>query len=277
MTGTFHVAAERLDRPGSYGLRDGVVVPIASMYKVLLALEVAEAFDRGRLRPDAPCVVTPGEHTPGGAGLNRFAHPASVSLRDLLYLALAWSDNTASDVLLERVGLDAVNDRAARLGLDSVQVIGGCRLLLRRAGEDLGYPTEDAAVAADWTPRTDDADLRLDRTTRGSAADLARLAGLLARDRAASPAACRLVRDLMRRQVWTARFTRGFPKPDWVVTSKTGTLSPWRGEFGVLERADGAAVAVAVVVRQSAAATPADVVDRAVGAAARDAVREVLA
>lgn len=274
--GAFFVAVERLDRPGSAGLRSADVVPIASMYKVLLALEVAAAFSRGELRPDMRCIVSPREHTPGGPGLNQFAHPAVVSLRDLLYLSLAWSDNTASDVLLERVGVDAVNDRASKLGLDSLRVVGGCDVLLRRAGEDLGYETESAAVEADWAPRTDDADLCLERTTRGSAADLARLAALIAQDRAASPAACGLVRDLMRRQVWTARFARGFPTTSWAMASKTGTLTPWRGEFGVLERNDGVKAAIAVVVRQSRAATPADVVDREIGAVARAAMDTVM-
>jgi beta-lactamase class A len=270
--GTFHVACLRLDRHDSFGMRDTEVVPIASMYKTLLALEVAEAFVLGDLQPDTQLRVTADQFCPGGQGLNQFAHPVVISLADLLYLSLAWSDNTASDLLFDHVGLDALHERADALGLESVRVVGGCRTLLRNAGEDLGYASEAEAIEADWAPRSETADLVLERTTRASAADLARLGSLLAAERAARPEACRLVQELMRRQVWTTRFAVAFPAPSWNRAGKTGTLLPWRGEFGVVQRDDGAQLAVAVVVRQHHPAIPDDVVDRAVGSVARSAV-----
>jgi beta-lactamase class A len=269
--GTFHVACRRLDEPGSFSLRDTEVVPIASMFKVLLALEVAEAFARRDLRPDAQLRVTTDQHCPGGLGLNQFTRPAAISMADLLYLSLALSDNTASDLLLAHIGLDALHARAEALGLETVHVVGNCRTLLRNAGEDLGYASEAEAVEADWAPTTDAADLVLERTTRASTADLAQLASLLALERAVRREACRLVRDLMRRQVWKFRFAGAFSPPAWTRAAKTGTLQPWRGEFGVLARRDGAQLAVAVVVRQHRRDTPDAVVDRAVGAVARSA------
>jgi beta-lactamase class A len=269
--GIHYVACQRVGGPGSFGLRDTEVVPIASMFKVLLALEVADAFARGKLQPRAQLRVSPEQHCPGGPGLNRFTGPATLSLADLLYLCLALSDNTASDLLLEHVGLDALHARAEALGLETVSVVGSCRTLLRNAGEDLGYPSEAEAVTADWAPTTDAADLVRERTTRASAADLARLASLLALERAARPEACRVVHDLMRRQVFTARLAGAFSPPGWKVAGKTGTLQPWRGELGVVARRDGVRLAVAVVVRQHRRDTPVAVVDRAVGAVARSA------
>ena len=263
--GTWHVAARRLDGPGSFSLRETEVVPIASMFKVLLALEVAEGFARGELRPDAPVQITAEQHSPGGFGLNQFTAPATVSLADLLYMSMAWSDNTAADVLLEHVGLDALHARAQGLGLESVRIVGNVRTLLRNAGEDFGYGSEAEAVAADWAPTTDAADLALERTTRASTADLARLGSLLALDQAARPEACRLVRDVMRRQVWSFRFAGAFSPPSWTLVAKTGTLAPWRGELGVLTRDDGVQLAVAVMVRQHRIDIPDAVVDQAVG------------
>ena len=270
--GRFHVAATRLDRPGSFALRQDEVVPIASMYKVLLALEVAEAFHDGRLAPQQEVRVTGEQHCPGGLGLNQFANPVTLSLHDVLYLSLAWSDNTASDLLLDRVGLEAVHGRADLLGLSTLIVPGGCRRLLRDAGEDLGYASEAAAVAADWTPRSDDADLDLTRTTRASVSDLARLAGMIDAGRAAHPDACRTVREVMARQIWTTRFASAFSLPAWSLSSKTGTHSPWRGELGIITREDGARVALAVVVRQHSARASESVVDAAVASVASAAV-----
>jgi len=274
--GTWHVAVRRLDAPGSFGLLQAEVVPIASIFKILLAIEVADAFARGSLWPETRLRVAAEQHCPGGAGLNNFAHPVSISLADLLYLCLALSDNTASDLLLEQVGLDALHARAEALGLDTVRVVGSCRTLLRNAGEDFGYASESDAVAADWAPTTDAADLVPERTARASVADLARLASLLAREQAARPEACRRVLDVMHRQVWTARFAAAFAAPAWTRASKTGTLAPWRGEAGVVTRRDGARFAVAVMVRQHRVAIADAVVDAAVAAVARGAVELAL-
>ena len=275
--GVWYVAARRLDGPGSFGLRDAEVVPIASTFKVLLALEVADAFARGDVLPDAQVTVTAEQRCPGGAGLNNFAHPVTISTADLLYLCLALSDNTASDLLLEQVGLDALHARAEALGLETMRVVGSCRTLLRNAGDDFGYATEAEAVEADWAPTTDVAELVLERTTRASTADLARLASLLAREQAARPEACRMVREAMRRQVWTSRFAGTFSPPAWIRAGKTGTLQPWRGEFGVVTRHDGVQLAVAVMVRQHRLDIPDAVVDAAVGTVARGAVGLALA
>jgi beta-lactamase class A len=270
--GNFHIACRRLDAPGEFVLRDLETVPIASMYKVLLALEVADAFERGDLAPDTILHVVPAQHSPGGFGVTEFAYPVDVALRDLLYMSLAWSDNTSADLLLELVGLDAVVARARGLGLASVGIVGGCRTLLSNAGRDFGYVTDTEAELSDWVPTSDASDLLLDRTTRASVADLSRLAELIDAESAASPGACRLVRDLMSRQIWTTRFAYSFPTPGWTRATKTGTLSPWRGEFGILCRADGARFALAVVVRQHYASSLGDVVDRAVSAVASSAI-----
>jgi beta-lactamase class A len=229
--GTFYLACHRVDEHGSFTLRESEIVPIASMFKVLLAVEVADGFVQGHLNRDAELRVETQQHSPGGLGINQFAGPVTISMVDLLYLSLAWSDNTASDLLLPYVGLEALHARAKGLSLETVHIVGDCRALLRNAGKDLGYATESIAAEHDWAPPTDDADLVLRHTTRASTSDLARLAIHLARGTAARPEACRLVRDLMSRQVWTARFARAFPSPQWTRTGKTGTLQPWRGEF----------------------------------------------
>ncbi len=271
-----HVACRRLDAPGEHTQRADEVVPIASMYKVLLALEVADAFERGALRPETRVEVGPESRSPGGFGLTRFAHPAAISLHDLMYMSLAWSDNTAADVLLDLVGVDAVHDRAARLGLGSFWLAGSCRTLLANAGADFGYATDEEAELGDWSPLADASDLVLERTTRGSVADLVELAARLDAGDAARPGACARVRDVMSQQVWTFRFAQAFPEPEWSRACKTGTLSPWRGEFGLITHRDGARFAIAVAVRQRHAGAPADAVDRAVADAARDAVQGVM-
>lgn len=272
--GRFYISAHCLDGPGAFAVREREAVPIASMYKVLLALEVAERISTGVLDPHELIAVDPVNHTPAGVGLNQFRWPAYVARADLIHLALAWSDNTASDLLHGDVGTQALMLRAARLGLGSVSVIGDCRTLLGNAGEDLGYSSAQQAEAADWAPPSDASDLDRTRTSVASAHDLTTLAEALATDSAASPAASSLVRRSMKEQVWTSRFGRAFPSPPWHRCSKTGTLPPWRGEFGIVW-ANRMRVAVCVILRQASATTTEEQLDSAVASVAAQVVAHV--
>lgn len=82
------------------------VVPAASTIKLF----VASAFWRSRLDPGERAAVP---QVPWSLA-DRLSGP--VTLADCALLMLAFSDNAATNVLLSRLGFDAVNDEARRLG-----------------------------------------------------------------------------------------------------------------------------------------------------------------
>ena len=88
------------------------VVPAASTIKLF----VASAFWRSGLDPSERVDVPP---VPWSVA-DRLAGP--VTLADCALLMLAFSDNAATNVLLERLGLDAVNEEADRLGCERTEV-----------------------------------------------------------------------------------------------------------------------------------------------------------
>lgn len=88
------------------------VVPAASTIKIF----VASAFCRSGLDP-AERIEVP--HVPWSVA-DRLAGP--LTLADCAVLMLAFSDNAATNVLLDRLGLDAVNEEAARLGAERTAV-----------------------------------------------------------------------------------------------------------------------------------------------------------
>jgi beta-lactamase class A len=88
------------------------VVPAASTIKLF----VASAFWRSGLDPSERVDVPP---VPWSVA-DRLA--GSVTLADCALLMLAFSDNAATNVLLERLGLDAVNEEADRLGCERTEV-----------------------------------------------------------------------------------------------------------------------------------------------------------
>jgi beta-lactamase class A len=99
------------------------VVPAASTIKLF----VASAFWRSAL--DAAEVV---EAPPAGWSVADAL--ASVTLGDCALLALAFSDNSATNVLLGRLGFDAVNEEARRLGCERTEVR---RLMLGEGPENI--------------------------------------------------------------------------------------------------------------------------------------------
>ena len=88
------------------------VVPAASTIKLF----IASAFWRSGLDAGERVDVPP---VPWSVA-DRLAGP--VTLADCALLMLAFSDNAATNVLLERLGLDAVNEEAARLGCERTEV-----------------------------------------------------------------------------------------------------------------------------------------------------------
>ena len=87
------------------------VVPAASTIKLF----VCSAFWRSSLEPAEVVDVPP---VPWSVA----DQLASVTLGDCALLALAFSDNAATNVLLDRLGFDAVNEAAARLGCERTEV-----------------------------------------------------------------------------------------------------------------------------------------------------------
>jgi beta-lactamase class A len=61
------------------------------------------------------------------------------SLRDLTGMMLVVSDNAATDAVLHRVGLAAVNARATSLGLTGTVLEADLRTLVDSIGQDAGY------------------------------------------------------------------------------------------------------------------------------------------
>jgi beta-lactamase class A len=89
-----------------------VVVSAASTIKIF----VASAFWRSGLDPDERVRVPA---VPWSLS-DKLAGP--LTLADCALLMLAVSDNAATNVLLERLGFDAVNEEAARLGCERTKV-----------------------------------------------------------------------------------------------------------------------------------------------------------
>jgi beta-lactamase class A len=102
-------------------LRANEVFPTASSIKLAVLYELYRQVEEARLdlsevtRPPLPRVR-------GGGVLQELGDHVSLSWRDLAVLMMGWSDNEATNLLIERVGRDAVNRRLDALGLGATRL-----------------------------------------------------------------------------------------------------------------------------------------------------------
>ncbi|WP_113701393.1 serine hydrolase [Nonomuraea lactucae] len=266
VTGWLHAAD--LDTGREVGHGSDEPVPTASVFKVPLMVELCRQADAGLLDPAARVTVRAADRVFGPTGVSAMLDDVTMSLRDLAYLMIAVSDNTAADVLSARVGLDAVNAMLSRFGLEGTRVRHTTAALFESMVEDTGHgwpyldPVEIASLRV-LDPR---------RANRSTPRETARLFGLIWRDEAASPGSCAWMRAVLNKQVWPHRLASGFPYDDVDVSGKTGTLPTLRNEAGVVEYPDGGRYAVAVFTRSSSPAVNQPRADAVIGTAARMAV-----
>ncbi|SNS67027.1 beta-lactamase class A [Asanoa hainanensis] len=268
-----------IDRGTQLSVRADERVVLASIFKVLLVLEFARQAAAGQLDPTERVLVRAADRL-GGWGTAGCADDAELSLRDLAYFAMSFTDNTAADLLLRRVGPDVLPLLAAELGLTSTRITGGPRELLESMYEDVGAAGDEEFVKI--FPTLDPDRVRAmrvfdpDQTTSSTPREVTRLLELIWRDEAGPPAATAMVRGLMARQIFFTRIASGFPN-GVRVSAKTGTLPGLHMEAGVVEYPDGGRYALAIFARAHQLDFRRIDVDLAMGEAARTAVEALRA
>ena len=122
--------------------------PQASSIKLAVLYELYRQAEDGRVdlgeltRPPLPRVR-------GGGVLQELGNQVSLTWRDVAVLMMGWSDNAATNVLIDRVGMDAVNRRLDSLGLRATRLRRKMMDLdaARRGDENVSTPAEMRQLA----------------------------------------------------------------------------------------------------------------------------------
>lgn len=257
-------------------LRADERVVLASVFKVAVAVAFACAVEQGRLDPAMPAVVTR-EYRRGGSGFGGFEHDATAALGDLAELMMTLSDNAATDVIIDAVGMPAVQQVIDDLRLADTAIAGRTIDDLAREEQELramGVPGLSDAPKDPFAEVPAEMLLKLSTVDPGTALtystpqDMTELLDAIWTDRSGPPAACAAVRATMSRQVWSHRLSAGFDST-YQVSGKTGTLEGIRNEVGVVTTPEGRSFAVAVFTRSPDPAAHNPAHDTVIGAAAR--------
>jgi beta-lactamase class A len=95
--------------------------PLASSIKLAVLYELYRQAEEGRV--DLAEVTTPPLPRAGGGGvLQELGGRVSLTWRDVAVMMMGWSDNEATNLLIAKVGMDAVNRRLDALSLPAVRL-----------------------------------------------------------------------------------------------------------------------------------------------------------
>jgi len=237
--------------------------PMASTFKVPIAVQLLSRIDRGEVRLDQMVTLEPHDLHPGSGTLsNLFKQPGvSLSVRNLMELMLLISDNSATDIMLRLAGgPEAVTAKMRELGISGIDV---SRPTVRLISEWLGA---DLPPEKDWTPdlfgklhaavpaetrRSAVAKFNADPRDTAQPAAMADLLLKIYSKKLHKPESADLLLDIMRRcQTGDARI-KGMLPPDTVVAHKTGSIGSTINDVGIVTLPDNAGhVVLALFVKQ---------------------------
>ena len=285
LDGVTRYAAIDLKSMRTVGFEADVPTPMASTVKIAVAIEVLARADAGEIGLDDMIAIEPRHLRPGhGLIASRIGAPGvSLSIRRLIRLMLAESDNTATDVLFDLVeGPSAVQDRLRSLGIDGMRVDRTIlEMMSDRRGIHVAAPGGEYSLEQ-WKSNA----ARLSKSELAAAGRafvgdhrdtttplaMARLLVAIATGVVASPGHLTILRDCLGACSTGARRIRSGVPAGARVENKTGSLvGVVSADAGIVTLPTGDQIALAVFVMGSTAS--AEEQDRVISDLARTILR----
>jgi beta-lactamase class A len=121
--GRVAVAVKHLTTGESFTLNADEVMPTASLIKLPIMVEVYQQAADGKVKLTDAVNLKEADKVPGSGILTmHFSDGASFPLRDAVRLMIAYSDNTATNLVLDKIGIRSVNERMGALGLKETRL-----------------------------------------------------------------------------------------------------------------------------------------------------------
>ncbi len=233
--GTVSVYARNLDTGQDFAVGADTKIRTASTIKLPILCALEDLVAKGRIAWTLPVPVRAEDRVSGSGVLAELLPGATLPLRDVATLMIIVSDNTATNLVIDRITADAVNDYLDTLGLTatrSMRKVRGDGTALKpaegwsRAGKQ---PENQRFGIGSSTPR-----------------EMVRLLELLEQGQVVSPTASKNVLDLLKRQQFKTGIGRRVGG-EVQVASKSGALDALRSDVGIAYT-KGGRIAMAITV-----------------------------
>lgn len=205
-TGKWGIVITKLGSDNRIKINSDLVFPSASLIKVPIMVEVMRQAAIGSISLEQQLEVT-ASHKTGGAGiLKELRAGLTMTVQELVTLMIVLSDNTATNMLIELVGMGEINHTCEEYGLTST--------VLRRKMMDF----EAARAGAE---------------NETSAADMARIFQAIYDSQGIPQAYGQQMLDILKRQQVRDKLPFYLPE-ETVFANKTGTLPGVEHDAGLL-------------------------------------------
>lgn len=185
----------------------------ASTVKIPIMIQVYRQIDRGERSLDDRYVLSAADRAVGSGVLLHLHEGMEVTLNDLIYLMISISDNTATNVLIDLVGMDQVNATMQELNMRRSTL--GRKMKGRPAQGD---------EQENWATPNDYADVLMALLKKNVAAD----------------ASCDKMIEMLETQQNTRRISRYLPEVDGIRWgSKTGSVKGVCNDVGFIATDEG--------------------------------------
>jgi beta-lactamase class A len=229
--GKVAIAVRHLLTGETYSLNGDQVMPTASLIKFPVMLEVYLQVAEGKVKLSDMVTLHDKDKVPGSGILTtHFSDGATFPLRDAVRLMIAYSDNSATNLVLDKIGIDSTNKRMAAWGCPETRI---------NAKVFLGSKT---SVNPERTKK-----YGLGSTT---ANDMVKLLEKVYKNEVVDAKACKEMLDHMKQCQFKDGLPRFLPKGT-VVANKTGAVNDSRTDAGILYLKSGP-VAVCVLTTDNA-------------------------
>lgn len=232
--GQVFLYARNLGTGAAFGWREDERVRTASTIKLPIMAAVFAHVRAGKARWDEPIELREQDKVSGSGILHELSPGVRLPLRDLVRLMIVVSDNTATNLVLDRISADAVNAFLDTLGLKQTRSLRK----VRGDGTDLKAPSG-------WSQ----AGLREENRRFGlgvsTSREMVELLALLDQGKVVSPEDSRQMLAILERQQYKDGIGRKLAA--YKVASKSGALDALRSDVGIVSM-PRAKVAMAITV-----------------------------
>jgi beta-lactamase class A len=132
--GDVGVAVKHIETGEEICVNGDTYFPMASVFKVPVFVEVMAQIMEGRFTLEDEISIQKADQHLGSGYLSDLDAPGiTLSIKNLINLMMMISDNSATDILLAKVGAENVNNRLRSYGLEKITVDRSCQHLIMDA------------------------------------------------------------------------------------------------------------------------------------------------
>ena len=233
--GTVVLHAKNLSTGQEFGVAPDTRVRTASTIKLPILCALESLVAAGTVKWDERITLKAEDKVSGSGVLSSLTDHTDLTVRNLAILMIVLSDNTATNLILDRIGADAVNDYLDTIGLVKTRV----NRKVRGDGTKLSSPSG-------WSKAGQLEDNKRFGLGVSTPREMVRLLELLHDGKVVSPDASKDIIAVLKMQRDNSGIRRHTPD-DVPVANKSGALDALRSDVGIVYTRNGP-IALAITI-----------------------------